>query len=96
MSGTKLKQPYYEKLPYDFMIKSSEKNYQTWVDVMTANDLYNGISLNFVLLNFEDDYHLWWNYKYKFLQNLISLAEINKNQYTCHSACGVCLHCASQ
>ena len=33
---------------------------QTWVDVMTADDLYNGISLNLVhvLLTFEDDYHL--------------------------------------
>ena len=35
------------------MIKFSEKNYQTWVNVMTADDLYNGISLNLVLLTFE-------------------------------------------
>ena len=32
--------------------------YQTWVDVMTADDLYNGLALNLVLLTFEDDYHL--------------------------------------
>ena len=32
----------------------------TWVDVMTADDLYNGISPNLVtlLLTFEYDYHL--------------------------------------
>ena len=35
------------------MIKFSEKNDQTWVNVMTADDLYNGISLNLVLLTFE-------------------------------------------
>ena len=35
-----------------------KKNDQTWVDVMTADDLYNGISLNFVLLTSEDDCHL--------------------------------------
>ena len=35
-----------------------KKNYQTWVDVMTADDLYNGISLNLVLLTFVGDYHL--------------------------------------
>ena len=35
-----------------------KKNDQTWVDVMTADDLYNGISLNLILLTFEDDYHL--------------------------------------
>ena len=28
---------------------------------MTADDLYNGISLNLVLLTFEDDYHLRLN-----------------------------------
>ena len=33
-------------------------NYQTWVDVMTADAMYNGISLNLVLLTFEDDFHL--------------------------------------
>ena len=31
---------------------------QTWVDVMTADDLYNVKSLNLVLLSYEDDYHL--------------------------------------
>ena len=31
---------------------------QTWVDVMTADDLYNSISLNLVMLTFEYDYHL--------------------------------------
>ena len=36
------------------------KNDQTWVDVMTADDLHNGTSLNLVLLTFEDDYHLRW------------------------------------
>ena len=35
-----------------------KKNDQTWVDVMTADDLYNGISLKLVLLTFEDHYHL--------------------------------------
>ena len=35
-----------------------KKNDQTWVGVTTADDLYNGISLNLVLLTFEDDYHL--------------------------------------
>ena len=37
-----------------------KKFYQTWVDVMTADDLYNGLSPNLpvVLLTFEDDYHL--------------------------------------
>ena len=35
-----------------------KKNDQTWVDVMTADGLYNGISLNLVLLTFEDDYRL--------------------------------------
>ena len=34
------------------------KKNQTLVDVMAADDLYNGISLNLVLLTFEDDYHL--------------------------------------
>ena len=41
------------------MIKFSEKNDQTWIDVMTADNLYNGISLNLVLFTFEDDYHMW-------------------------------------
>ena len=36
-----------------------KKNDQTWVDIMTADDLHNGLSLNLVLLTFEDDYHLW-------------------------------------
>ena len=40
------------------MIKFSQKNDQTWVDVITADDLYNGISLDLVLLTFEGDYHL--------------------------------------
>ena len=40
------------------MIKFAEKNDQTRVDVMTADDLYSGISLNLVLLTFENDYHL--------------------------------------
>ena len=30
-----------------------KKNDQTWVNVMTAADLYNGISLDLVLLTFE-------------------------------------------
>ena len=63
---------------------------------MTADDLYNGISLNLVLLTFEDDYHLRWKDKYKLLQSLTSLVEINKNQYTCHTGYGACLHCAPQ
>ena len=52
---------------------------------MTADDLYNSISLNLVLLTFEDDYHLWLKDKYKLFQSLIYLAEIKKNQYICHS-----------
>ena len=32
---------------------------------MTANDLYNGILLNLILLTFEDDYYLWKKDKYK-------------------------------
>ena len=40
------------------MIRFSEKIDQTWVDVMTTGDLYNGISLNLVFLTVEDDYHL--------------------------------------
>ena len=55
---------------------------------MTADDLYNGISLNLVLLTFEDDYPLRKKDKYKLLQSLISLVEINKNQYTCHFGYG--------
>ena len=34
---------------------------------MTADDLYNGISLNLVLLTFEDDYHLHLKDKYDLL-----------------------------
>ena len=52
---------------------------------MTADDLYNSISLNLVLLTFENDYHLWLKDKYKLFQSLIYLAEIKKNQYICHS-----------
>ena len=59
MSRAKLEQYYNAKLPYDFTIKFSEKNDQTWIDVMTADNLYNGISLNLVLFTFEDDYHMW-------------------------------------
>ena len=40
------------------MVKFADKIGQTWVDVMTDDVLYNGISLNLVLLTFEDDYHL--------------------------------------
>ena len=63
---------------------------------MTAVDLYNGISLNLVLLTFEDDYPLRWKDKYKLLQSLISLVEINKNQYIATLGMGACLHCAPQ
>ena len=34
------------------MIKFSDEIYQTWVDVMTADDLYNGTTLNLVLFTF--------------------------------------------
>ena len=37
------------------MVKFSDKVGQTWVDVVTTDDLYNGISLNLVFLTFEDD-----------------------------------------
>ena len=40
------------------MIKFSDKIDQTWVDVTFADDLFNRISLNSVLLTFEDDYHM--------------------------------------
>ena len=46
------------KAPYDFTIKFLDKFGQTWVDVMSDDDLHNGISLNSVLLTFEEDYHL--------------------------------------
>ena len=36
----------------------SDKIGQPWVDVMTADGLYNGMSLNLVLFTFLDDYHL--------------------------------------
>ena len=52
-------QPHNAKVPYDFVtVKFSDKIGQTWVDVMTDDDLYNDKSLNLVLLPFEDDYHL--------------------------------------
>ena len=38
---------------------------QDWFDVMSADDLYNGISMNSVLLTFEDDHHLLWKNTYK-------------------------------
>ena len=47
------------KLPYGFTVKYYDKIGQTWVDVMSADDSYNGISLNPVFLTIEDDYHLW-------------------------------------
>ena len=34
---------------------------------MTADDLYNGISLDLVLLTFDDNYHLQQKDKYKLL-----------------------------
>ena len=40
------------------MVKFSDKISQTLVNVMTAGDLKNGISLNSVLFTFEDDYDL--------------------------------------
>ena len=52
---------------------------------MPADDLYNGISLKLVLLNFKMIIICGKKVKYKLLQSLISLVEINKNQYTCHS-----------
>ena len=63
---------------------------------MTADDLYNSTSLHLVLLTFEDDYHLRQKDKYKSLQSLISLVEINKNQYTSTLGMGACLHRAPQ
>ena len=47
------------------MVKFSDKIGHTWVDVMTACDLYNGISLNLVWLAFEDDNHLQQRDEYK-------------------------------
>ena len=41
------------------MVKFSDTIGQTQVDVMTAEEcIHNVISLNLVLLTFEDDYHL--------------------------------------
>ena len=37
------------------MVKFGDKIGQTCVDVMTADDLYNDVSLNLILLTFEDD-----------------------------------------
>ena len=51
-------QPYNANVQYDFTVKILDKNGQTCVDAMTADDLYNGILLNLVLLTFEDGYHL--------------------------------------
>ena len=61
-------------------------------DVMNADDLYNGISLNLVLLTFEDNNHLRQKDEYKLFQHLNTLVEINKNQYTCYTVYGG-LHC---
>ena len=44
----------------------SDKIDETWVDVMITC-MQNDISLNSVLLTFEDDYHLRWKDKYKLL-----------------------------
>ena len=40
------------------MVKFSEEFCLTWIDIMPADDLFNGILLNSVLLTFEEDYHL--------------------------------------
>ena len=40
------------------MVKIFDKIGQT-CDIISVDDLYNDISLNSVLLTFEDDYHLW-------------------------------------
>ena len=40
------------------MVKFSDKIGQTWVVVMTVDNLYNDIAPNLALLNFEDDDHL--------------------------------------
>ena len=58
MSKGIIEQPYNAKVPYDFSVKFSDKIGQIWVYVMTADGPYNGISLNLVLLTFEDGYHL--------------------------------------
>ena len=58
MSRGMVWQPHKAKVPYDFTVKFSDKIGQTWVDVMTDDDMYNDKSLNLVLLPFEDDYHL--------------------------------------
>ena len=39
-------QPYNAKFLCDFMVILSDKIGQIWVDVMAADDMYNGISLN--------------------------------------------------
>ena len=41
------------------MVKFFDTIGHTWVDVLSADGMYNGISLNSVLFTFEDDYHLW-------------------------------------
>ena len=36
-------QSYNETVPYDFTVKFSNKIGQTWVDITSADDLYNSI-----------------------------------------------------
>ena len=78
MIGSMVWQPYNAKVPHDSMVVFFDKNGQTCVDIITADDLYNGISLNLALLTFEDDYHLREKDKYNFILRLMSLVEINK------------------
>ena len=54
MSRGMVYQPYNAKVPYDFMVRLSDKIGKTWVDVMTAEDLYNKVTF----FTFEDDFYL--------------------------------------
>ena len=59
MSRVLVLQPHYVKFPYDFSVKFSDKIGKTWVDILSAADLYSGLTLNSVLLTFENDHRLW-------------------------------------
>ena len=49
--------PYNAKVSYDFTVKLSHRFSQTGIDIMSADDLYNG-TLKSAVLTFQDDYHL--------------------------------------
>ena len=88
MSRAKLKQPYNAILPYDFTIEFKKKI----SNLRWCNDCWWPVSRHITELSIVD----FWRWllsaitkdKYKLLQSLISLVEIDENQYTCHSGYG--------